>query len=89
MNQLIGLSLVVTKFFVTSIAVRNVKSILKNKNWRDEISRKIDIDAADTIRLDISTSKRYFDIFDIEASLVMCSRHPVPVTTHAAAFYAP
>ena len=43
----------------------NIKSIsLKDKNGRDDIE-KSDSEAADTIRIDISISKRYIDIFDV------------------------
>jgi len=35
------------------------------KIGQDDISKKIDIEAAHSIRLDMSISKRYIDIFDM------------------------
>ena len=41
-----------------------------NGNWAWRYIEKIDIKAADTTGFDTSISKRYIDIFDIEASLL-------------------
>jgi len=57
---------VITKVFVTGITVQEYKIDPEERKLGGTIYRKkIDIEAADTIRFDVLITKRYIDILDI------------------------